>query len=259
LTSTLPLSLQGEWWVPDRSAKFAGTLAIDRSGRAMLTSTAHPGPEWFPEVDKRTLIDGLPGFEELHQSLLDDEVTIPAVHGVADGRHMTLLNCRVHETAKWLGWDRVRVTPSVVLLGACLWPHEYIMRGMTVELEDLGAWTGWLSYLSGSSAASPGERPPAPPDHSNTSAEIGALTIGVLRSSDTVAEVDRIGTQSTVREGVELSISKYPGDTDLWTLTEFIDAARCVQDMLTFATGRACAIASTTLWFCRRLRSRQYS
>jgi hypothetical protein len=78
---------------------------------------------------------------------------------------------------------------------------------------------------------------------------VGDLTVSIHTDRDIRSEIDRLGRRSVVLDRVVLEVAKYPGATDLWTIAEFADAARCVQDLLTFATGRSSAIASTTLWF----------
>ena len=238
------LSLDGEWWVARRGPQvtFVGTLTIDPSGRAVLVSTGSPERNWLPDEHERCLIDGLPGAEELKQSIPDGHVAIPAIHGRASRRSVTLLNCHIHASAEEFTWNPAQIDPSIVLLGANLWPNEYILRGMTVEIEDLAAWAGWASAWKEPLELSR-------PDPISEMATVGGLTLSIGTDRDIRTETDRLGWRSVVRDHVVLTITKYPGDTNLWTIAEFVEAARRVQDMLTFAVGRSSAIASTTLWF----------
>lgn len=240
----------GTWWHPDKPERaIGGILTIDERGKSILRLAGSlfkdrapsdwPIPEDYPLIVER------------------DEVP-PIILGRADGKFVTLLHPFCKNISSNGGQDCTTdvqtLEPIAVILNIHLnSPDENIFQGIEVEIENLTEWAN----MSGSSKVFG--------DNGELRQEMKFVDSNVSQSGEFKISLNQIRSSPgrdrklteirlELAEKIILDVSR----DESGGYTDYNSSIRRIQDLLTFATRRSCAIRSRTLYRKDGDESRSY-
>lgn len=236
-----PRSWKGQWWLPtDPDNEVAGVLTYDpRTGLSL---------ELIGGFEDRIVDHSHPNYVTVREGSLN----WPLLHGLSEGKDITLLDCVPTHTMSRLfgGPEEQTVSALTALVGVHLEePDQAVFTECRVSVEDLTPWAAASGFeltfgvederptRARSISAEPAEEPVVVVD---------GTTITLAREY-TLPFVERTrgGVVGRMRDAEFL---KFQPDHP-WSLSVAREYAKALQDLLSLATHRACAV----LWLTLRL------
>lgn len=227
----------GLWWLPgDPDSKVPGVLRYDPETGLELSLIG--------TFEDRIMSHPSPGMTVFHEG----QQTWDVIHGAADQREITLLDCVPRGARRTFGArvaspDKQTVSAAIAVIGAHVSGRdETAFSASQVSVEDLGLWAA-LPVFDGFIGAPGGQ-----PD--------GSGSISVKPADDRVVKVG--GTEFRLTHQITLpSFDERKGETvarmrDIkflqvvppaaFSLTDAMDATSLIQDLISLATHRASGV-----------------
>ena len=232
-----PAEWAGLWWLPEEPEnKIPGVLRYLPEGRIELSLIG--------AVEERLVTAASPGVVLVHRG----SRTFDVIHGAAERREVTLLDCHASNTSRTMGaWvktpDKQTLVATTALIGAHIEDEDEERFGAAeVSVEDLTLWAA-SSVLEGTLGVTDGV-----PDGSGTISvkpiESRSVTVDgtefVLAHRHTLPYFDhrRGGTTGRVRDTAFVRI--VPAEADSFSTA--LRSASLVQDLVAMATHRAAGV-----------------
>ncbi|WP_338891914.1 hypothetical protein [Rhodococcus sovatensis] len=237
------LRMVGKWWLPATpDAQVGGVLEIDADGQSRL---------------------------ELTDSLLNDSLHA-VLHGAADGRPVTLLNCQPMNGGK-ITWGQLHTVvevgrPTVILVGIHLAAGDDVgFNGIEVELSNLTAWTRRSGIIRTTAYTTPDEGT----DHYKFArveinpTKLEQVSARLEDASETVTLAWRLNWGSKegawdrdfeVEERATLTVRS--DERRAWS--GFTPTVSAVRDLITLATQAGCRVGKKSLLIREDGETRDY-
>ncbi|MFP3397659.1 hypothetical protein SB749_15115 [Brevibacterium sp. SIMBA_078] len=228
----------GLWWLPGApDERVPGVLRYDRDGGATLSLIG--------TFENRIMTEDSPWLTAVHEGSRTWEV----MHGVAESREITLLDCVPTSTKRTMGArvdspDRQAVRAQTVLVGVHTADEDdSLFEALQVSVENLGHWgaekvfSGFIGAPEGARFDGSGSISAKPLESTSVTVDGTEFTLDHRRTAPSF-DARRGETTGRIRDAAFVRIAP-PGGC---SLSSAIRSAKSIQDLISLATHRAAGV-----------------